>query len=379
MMNNKANLPALYVHIPFCDKVCTYCDFYKMSAKTEKKAEYVRYIVQEIELKKNMFKDIETVYIGGGTPSALPLESLDLLLTTLWKYLDSKKVIEFTTEANPNHINQEYINVLKKHHINRISLGVQSFDENKLKFLGRLHTKEETINSIKLLQDNALNNVSIDLIYAIPNDSYKSVKKDLKIIKKLKINHVSAYSLILEEKTILNYLHEKGKFKMLDEDAEFNIYKKLNRYLHRLGLNQYEVSNYAKVNFQGKHNLQYWNNYHYLGIGAGASYYIDNIRYTNVMNLEKYYEGIRNKKLNYSEEIIVSKIEQMQEEMLMGLRKTIGVNIVSFKQKFNEDLFSTFPFINDLIAQKLLEVKNNNIYIPKKKLYLSNSILIHFV
>jgi oxygen-independent coproporphyrinogen-3 oxidase len=293
--------------------------------------------------------------------------------------MNPNKVIEFTTEANPNHISQEYIDILKKHHVNRVSLGVQSFDEQKLQFLGRLHTKEEAITSVKLLQDNGINNVSIDLIYAIPNDTFKSVKNDLKIIKKLKINHVSAYSLILEEKTVLNYLHEKGKFKMLDEDAEFYIYKKLNRYLHRLGLKQYEVSNYAKSNFQGKHNLQYWNNYHYLGIGAGASYYIDNIRYTNVMNLEKYYEGINNNKLNYSEEIIVSKLEQMQEEMLMGLRKTIGVNIGHFKQKFNEDLFSTFPFITELIEQKLLKVKNNNIYIPKKKLYLSNSILIHFV
>ena len=372
MMKNKDKLQALYVHIPFCSKICTYCDFYKMVAKPKNKIQYVDYLVKEIDLKKSLFNDISTVYIGGGTPSSLPHESLDKLLSTLWENLDFKKVTEFTIEANPNDINKEFIYLIKKHHINRVSLGVQSFNT-------RNHTAEDAINAIKLLQNSGIKNINADIIYATPEDSFKVVKKDLKYLTKLKIPHISAYSLILEDKTVLHYRYDKKLFTMLDEDREFVIYKKLNRFLHNKGYHQYEISNYSKPNMESKHNLVYWNNNHYLGIGAGASYYIDNVRYTNIMNLEKYYRGIDEENLQLLEKKQLTFLEQMQEEMILGLRKVSGVSISHFKKKFNKDIYSVFPIIRDLINQQLLVNINDNIYIPKSKLYLSNTILVHFV
>lgn len=377
MINNR--IEALYIHIPFCSYICNYCDFYKMIAKPQAQEKYIDYLIKEIELKKDLFKDIKTVYIGGGTPSTLPISSLNKLLKYLWNYLDYNKVSEFTIEANPIDINQALINIIKNNHVNRVSLGVQSFNDNKLKFLGRKHNAQIATNAINLLKTNGINNISCDLIYATPNDDFEVVKRDLETLVDLNIPHISAYSLILEEKTILYHRYKKGQFEMIDEDSEFDIYDNLQQYLANHGYHQYEVSNYALPNMESKHNLVYWNNQHYLGIGAGASYYIDNVRYTNIKNLASYYQGIDEGKLNYSEEKTLSTFEQMQEELLMGFRKTLGISINQFQNKYHKDVFSVFPIINDLLNKDLLALKDNYIFIPKHRLYLSNSILIHFI
>lgn len=378
-MNNIEELQALYIHIPFCTSICTYCDFYKRITKVDLQEKYTDYLIKEIELKKHMMKDIKTVYIGGGTPSSIPLKSLNDLLSSLWKYLNKDLVFEFTIEANPNDINQKLIDILLLNHVNRVSLGVQSFNDEKLIFLGRNHNGDAAINAVKLLQANNINNISCDLIYATPEDTFDVVKKDIDKLISLDIPHISAYSLILEEKTVLYYLFKKKKFEMLDEDREFELYKLLNNYFHDHGYNQYEVSNYSKPNMESNHNLVYWNNKHYLGIGAGASYYIDNIRYTNIMNLESYYRGIDNKQLEFQEKTILSIHDQMQEQLLLGFRKVNGININEFYDKFNKNVFTVFPIIEKLMEQGLLEVNNDNLYIPKTKIYLSNSVLIHFI
>lgn len=379
MMINTQELTALYIHIPFCSYICNYCDFYKMIAKPKVQNKYVDFLIKEIEFKKNLLNNIKTVYIGGGTPSALALDSLNNLLNHLWKYLDLNKVSEFTIEANPSDINQELINVFKNNHVNRVSLGVQSFNENKLMFLGRKHNAKIATNAITLLQANEITNISCDLIYATPNDDFKTLKSDLQKLVELQIPHISAYSLILEEKTILNHLYKKKTFELIDEDREYDIYIQLVQFLAEHGYHQYEVSNYSLPKMESKHNLVYWNNQQYLGIGAGASYYIDNVRYTNIMNLESYYQGIDERNLKYSEEKPLTILEQMQEELLMGFRKTSGISISAFKVKFHKDMFSVFPIIHDLIKQDLLEIKNDHIFIPKHRLYLSNSVLIHFI
>ena len=371
---------ALYVHIPFCNKICTYCDFYKMVAKVPYKTEYIKHLVEEIKLKEHMFSDLKTIYIGGGTPSALPLNLIDYFLYHLTKNIDLNKVIEFTIEANPIDITDDFVKLVKKYGVNRISLGVQSFDNDKLKFLGREHNSEIAENSVKTIKRNGINNINIDIIYATPNDSFKRVKQDLKKALSLNVNHISTYSLILEEKTQLYHKYLKEEFIPFDQDIEYKIYYKIKRFLKFHGFNHYETSNFAKPSYEGIHNQVYWTNEKYLGIGAGASYYIDNVRYTNIMNIKEYFEGVTNKELRYAEKIEITKKEAMQEEMILGLRLIKGIDINHFYEKFNISIFEAFPIINNLLKMKQLQItKNNRLIIPYKYLYLSNAVLRNFI
>ena len=378
MINIENNIEALYIHIPFCNKICNYCDFYKMVANSHKE-KYVEYLVKEIEIKKDLMKKLKTIYIGGGTPSSLPLNLMDYLLYHLFKYVDNKQLIEFTVEVNPVDVTVDLVKLLKKYHVNRVSIGVQSFNEEKLKFLGRDHNKKVAVKAIKTLKKYGIKNLSIDIMYATPNDSFKKIKKDLIQVIKLNVNHVSTYSLILEEKTILHHLYKKNLYKPFDADEEYKIYLKLTKFLKAYGYNHYEISNFAKPKYESHHNLVYWTNKKYLGIGAGASYYINNIRYTNVMNLNDYYIGIDSNDLRYQETAELTKVEQMQEEVILGLRMVNGINLIAFKEKYNVEFTEAFPIALNLVAKKLLKIKKHHIYIPEKKLYLSNSILTEFI
>lgn len=370
---------ALYVQIPFCSSICTYCDFYKQVAKPERKEKYIDHLVLEARMKKNDFSDLRTVYIGGGTPTALPLNLLDYLLTNLKMLIDLSKVEEYTVEANPNDVSEEVAKLLKESGVNRVSLGVQSFDEKKLAVLGRKHTEADVRRAMKVLRNEGIKNINIDLIFGLQGDDYKKVKADLKKAIALGATHISAYSLILEEKTILKKLYDEGKFVPLADDLEADIYRKISRYLKRRGFRHYEISNYARKNCQSKHNLTYWNNMNYMGIGANSSYYIGNTRYTNINNIDAYCEGIASGKPLYREVVQLSREEQMQEEMILGLRKTEGISLSGFKEKFRIDCFQAFPVIRNLIKLQLLEIKKDRLFIPENKLYLSNEVLVNFI
>jgi oxygen-independent coproporphyrinogen-3 oxidase len=351
-----------------------------MIAKNNFKTKYVEYLVKELEIKKDYIQDIRTIYIGGGTPTSLPLNLLDYFLYHLFKYVDKNKLVEFTIEVNPKDVSVELVKLFKKYNVNRVSLGVQSFNKQKLKFLGRDHDKKTAIKAVKTFQKYGITNINLDFIYATPNDSVRKVKRDLAIAINLNVSHISTYSLILEEKTILHHLYKKGQYTPFDEDKEYKIYKNIVKYLKRYGYIHYEISNFAKKKKFSVHNLVYWTNMKYLGIGAGASYYIDNTRYTNVMNLNKYFEGIDNLNLQYAEMTELSQLEQMQEEIILGLRKIDGVNLKQFEEKFGMTLHQAFPFLDKLIEKKMLKiVKNEKLIIPKKKLYLSNVVLTEFI
>lgn len=380
MNNINNNITALYVHIPFCNKICTYCDFFKMVAKTKYKTEYVKHLVKEIYLKIDSFSNLKTIYIGGGTPSALPINILDYFLFHLTRNIDMTKIIEFTIEANPVDVTDEFVKILIKYNINRVSLGVQSFNNEKLAFLGREHSEDQAINAINLLRSGGVSNINVDIIYATPNDTFKIVKKDILLALKLKATHISTYSLILEEKTVLYHMYLKKQFKEFDEDEEFNIYTKIRKLLKKHKFHHYETSNFALKNYESKHNRVYWSNNHYIGLGAGASYYIDNTRYTNTKNINEYYEGINCGELRYFEVEELSESDRMQEEIILGLRLLSGISLIDFKNKFNKDILDVYPFVNELISKKLLKItKNNHLIIPKNKLYLSNLVLKYFI
>lgn len=357
-------MKSVYIHIPFCNTICSYCDFPKVYSSVCDKGLYLETLKKEI---KTNYKNeiVNTIYIGGGTPSVLSIEELKKLLeiTNLFK----KNInTEFTIECNIESIDEEKLKLLKKYNVNRISIGIESFDKKIISYLGRFHTKKEAIKKIKLVK-KYFNNINIDLMYAIPGQSIKSLKKDIKTYLKLKIPHISYYSLIIEPHTKL--YNENTSY--IDEDIDYKMYKiitkKLKKYHH------YEISNFSYVGYESKHNLVYWNNEEYYGFGAGASGYINGIRYSNTKNIHKYING------DYrSEENILSELEKMQEEMFLGLRKLDGVNMEKFEKRYHQKIEEVFD-IDDLLKENILIKNNGYMYINKDNIYTSNDIMIRFV
>ncbi len=373
MMNN--NINCLYIHIPFCDHICSYCDFYKKIAKKEIIDKYILYLEKELILKIQLLNDINIIYIGGGTPSCIGLDNLNILFNILKKYINFNNLKEFSIECNPKDINIDLINLFKQYNVNRISLGVQSFNNKKLKLLNRNHNKKIILNSLNLLKKENFDNINIDIMYGLPNDNIGLLKNDFKYLKKFNIKHVSCYSLILEEKTILYNKYLKKEFKLFNEDKEAKLYYQIQSFLKKHNYNQYEISNYCISGYECLYNINTWNNEHYLGIGTSSSYYIDNKRYTNIKHLDKYFNGLNNNEILYFEETEEDIESKMYEEIMLGLRKTKGISVKEFNSKYNVNIFDVFPNINFLIKNNFLEINNNFLFIPSNMLYISNTII----
>ena len=368
-MKNKIGL---YIHIPFCRKICNYCDFYKRVSSKENQIKYVDYLIKDLMLK---IKPYKTIYIGGGTPSSLELPVLSKLLKNINELFNISEVEEFTIEVNPEDINIELINCLKKYKVNRISIGIQTFHERLCKYLGRYSVYEDIKTKISLLKENGFDNINVDLMYGIANESIKELEEDIDMMLSLNVNHISTYSLILEEKTILYHQFQKGLFSLSNEDEERAMYdliiEKLtsNDYLH------YEISNFAKKTYESKHNVIYWSNEEYVGVGAGSSGYEDGYRYKNTTNLDKYYYGIDNNDKVFEENEFIDLNTKMWEEVMLGLRMIKGISLDSFYQKYKISIFDAFPKIEKLIKQGFLEILEEKLKITDNNLYISNAIL----
>lgn len=381
---NIRKIESLYIHIPFCDHICVYCDFYKMIAKNDEKEKYIDYLIKELDLKQELLHNIKTIYIGGGTPSNLENQLLIKLFDALNKYIDLKKLQEFTIECNPIDVTKELVLILKKYNVNRVSLGVQSFNNKKLEYLKRNHTSEIAINAINTLQVNGINNINCDFIYGlhIKNqfiDDFNIIKNDLDLAIKLNIPHISCYTLIIEDKTILNKFIKDKKYQIMNDDLEADLFEFINNYLKKYQFDHYEISNYSLPGYQSLHNLTYWNNEYYLGIGANASYYYNNTRYTNINNLKSYYQGIDNGKLNYFEEVKLDISDMMYEEIMLGLRKLKGINKNNFLKKYNCDIISVYNKIPNLLDQGILIDDGENIFVSEDKIYILNDILLQIL
>lgn len=354
---------AVYIHIPFCKNICSYCDFCKFFYKKEWINKYLDSLEKEI---KDNYKGelIDNIYIGGGTPSSLSMEELERLFS-ITNNININDNHEFTIEFNVEDITSEKLELCKNNNVNRISIGVESFNKKHLEFLGRNVNVdiEEKINLTKKYFDN----INIDLIYALPNQSIIDLEKDLEKYLELDIPHISCYSLILEEHTKLHNMN----IKPIDDEIDSKMYELINRKLK--GYNHYEISNYSKPGYESRLNLTYWNNEEYYGFGVGASGYIDNVRYTNSRNIINYMNKIYKR-----EEEIVSKNDRMSYELILGFRKMKGINITDFKEKYNKNILDLYN-IKELLDKKMLEIKDNYIYISKEYLYLSNEILINFI
>lgn len=363
-MNNDIN--AVYVHIPFCNNICSYCDFCKMYYNFELVDKYLDALDKEIK-GKYQNNNIRTLYIGGGTPSSLTLEQIDKLFLIL-KQIKVNSDAEITFEVNVNDITEELLQKLKDNKVNRISIGIETINDKFLKLLNRNHTTQDVISKI-YLSKKYFNNINVDFMYAFPNQTLDDLILDLEFFKTLDVNHISIYSLILEKNTKL-YIDNVSP---LNEEVESRMYYYIIKYLKDLGYIHYEVSNFAKKGYQSNHNLIYWNNQKYYGFGLGASGFINNIRYTNTRSINHYLEG----DFTLEEEVITKKID-MENEMILGLRKMEGVNIKTFFDKYKINIIDAFD-IDDLLDKNILRIKDSYIYIDDKYLYLSNQILVRFI
>lgn len=367
-------LTALYIHIPFCDQICIYCDFHKEMAKDSKKKRYLNALLKELDSYKGELSSLQTIYIGGGSPTSLEPNDLIMLLSAVKDAVDVNNVVEYTIESNPNDITPIKTRILKEYGVNRVSLGVQTFHNHHLSFLGRNHKREDIARSIELLRATGIDNVSIDLIFSLPGQTLDEVKHDLKEAIKLNPTHISYYSLIFEEKTTLYYLYEKDKVQMNEEDLEATMYQEIIETLTTNGYHHYEISNYAKRGFESKHNTIYWTNEDYLGIGSGSHSLYNNKRFYNVPNVTKYIEQIT--KGNTVQEIEL--IEPLRETLMMGLRLMDGINVSAIELKYGIDLFSTYPELNEYIEKRILKLLNNKLSFTKEGLMLGNLVFSIF-
>ncbi len=350
---------SVYVHIPFCSNICTYCDFAKVYTNNKWINQYLKELEKEIK-KEYKGEKVKTLYFGGGTPSTLNLKQLTYLFDII-KFLKLDKNAEITFECNLEDITEEKLKFLKNK-VNRLSIGIQSFNPKILKLLGRNQPNLKNINLAKKYFDN----INIDLMYGFNNITINEFKEDIYKLLKFSIPHISAYNLIIEEHTILNN-------KKYPQNYDTTLDKIIKTILEENGYIHYEISNYAKRGYESKHNLTYWNNDEYYGFGLGASGYIKNNRYDNTRSLTKYLQG--KYRLNNN---IINNNEKMQNEFILGLRKINGINKQSFLTKYKKDIKS-IDIVKKLLKEKKLLETEENIYINPQYLYVSNEILLEFL
>ena len=361
------NVDAVYIHIPFCKEICAYCDFCKVYYNKKYVNKYLDAL--EKEIKSNYKGEVITsLYIGGGTPSSLSVDELKKLFGIL-KIFKLSKECEITMEVNVDSLSLDKIKLLKEFGVNRVSLGVETINSKLQDVLERRTNKDRVISCISNLRSVGITNINVDLIYAIEGESLDDLKKDLNFILSLDVPHVSTYSLIIEDNTKLKIKGIKNIDKSLDREMYDMISKilKENDYIH------YEVSNFAKNNYQSKHNLKYWNNLHYYGFGVGASGYLDNIRYTNTRSITNYIEG----KNVLDKEILTIK-DKIFYEIMLGFRTNIGVDKVEFKKKYNVNIDELFNY-KELVKDKVLDEDCRYLRVREEYFYVLDDVILRFI
>ncbi len=353
---------SIYIHIPFCNSICSYCDFCKFLHDEVWAADYLLHLKNEIEAYYEK-EEVSSIYIGGGTPSVLSIENLKALMNII-KMINKKEFCEFTFEFNINDITKEKLELLKENGVNRISIGVESFNPYILKYLNRKHTKKDIINNINLAK-SYFDNISVDLIYAVPIETINILKSDIKELLKLKVPHISTYSLIIEENTVLGI----NKIKPIDEEKDYKMYKYICKTLKNHGYNHYEVSNFSLPGYESIHNLNYWNNNEYYGFGLGAHGFINELRYENTRSFNTYLKD----KYRFNE-LVVSKKEDMENFIILGLRKLKGIDVEEFFNKYKVNIQDEFN-ITPLLKEGLLVMNDKYLSIKEDKIYIMNEIL----
>ena len=383
----------LYVHIPFCVRKCAYCDFLSAPADTQERSLYIDALTEEIRARKNDFNAyrVSTIFLGGGTPSILEGDDSARIFRALQENFDISDDAEITMEVNPGTVTEEKAASWRKSGVNRLSIGLQSADDRELKMLGRIHTYREFLDTWKIVREAGFENVNVDLISAIPGQNLRSWSETLRKAADLGPEHISAYSLIVEEGTPFYERYGDGSGEdedkgnhlppLPDEDTEREIYKATEKILAEYGYHRYEISNYSKTGYECRHNLGYWERKEYLGLGLGASSLLSECRFHNTADMGKYLRLYENAGTDICEDIEHLSVEdQMEEFMFLGLRKTVGISVDDFRKAFGKEIREVYgEQMRKLEEQRLIEYSGNRVRLTERGTDISNYVFSEFM
>lgn len=374
----------IYVHIPFCKKKCDYCDFISFANQEDMQEKYVMALNNDIENTSKTIQEhqVNTIYFGGGTPSYIDEHLIVKILENIKKHYTICEDAEITIEVNPGTVNKEKLITYKEAGFNRLSIGLQSTHDRLLKIIGRIHTYNDFFETYNLAREVGFQNINVDLMLALPTQTIEELIESTNTVISLKPEHISIYSLILEEGTALYNKIQNKELELIDEELERKMYWKTKEILGKNGYNHYEISNFAKKGFESKHNMNCWLQEEYLGFGVAAHSYLNNKRFSKISNLYEYIKNIEEE--NFEKNIEINEFQDREakakEYMLLGLRKIEGVSISAFERKFEINPLFYFRFeISRLEENDLLEVDLDNIKLTKKGLDLANQVFEEFV
>lgn len=374
---------ALYIHIPFCESKCSYCNFVSFTNSKQNAERYIDALLHEIKLQGEKYKNcvVDTIFVGGGTPSCLKRGLLTKLFNCLYLHFNISKNAEITIEANPNSITQDFINEIEICKINRLSIGLQTSNDIILKQINRIHTRQDFLNAIKLVKKSNIKNINVDLLIGLPNQTMQDVKDSLDLLLNLDINHISCYGLIVEENTKIYADLKNNKISLPDEDLSNQMYNYVYEYLKQHNIFRYEVSNFAKLGCECRHNIKYWERENYLGLGLVSSSLINNVRFNNESNLQKYIEHYLNSEvINVNSIEILSKQDIAEELIMLGLRMTKGLNLNTFKQQVGYDLIECKNReINKLKNLNLIQIENDYLKLTNNGFFVLNQIILELI
>lgn len=368
-------MAGLYVHIPFCESRCYYCDFYSSTFKGNREA-LLSAIQKELMDRKAYLKNepVRTLYFGGGTPSQLTIEELDKLLQTIFRQFDCQ-IEELTLEANPEDLSRDYLTALKQLGVNRLSIGIQSFDDADLKRMNRRHTAQTAIDMVQLAQQVGFDNISIDLIYGLPDQTLEGWERNLQQAITLNVQHISAYSLTFEEGSMLTKMKARGEVKEVDEEVSLKMFQTLRKVLSAAGYLPYEISNFSRVGYESKHNSSYWNYVPYLGVGPSAHSFDGTSRRWNVANSRLYIQSLQEGNPYYEMETL-DESTRYNEYVMTSLRKSVGIRKEMVRDLFGDSYYAYFrkmtePFLSD----GNLRENQDNIYLSENGIFISDYII----
>lgn len=376
------NKSGLYIHVPFCSSKCSYCDFNSYAGKLDLADEYFDSMKKEIGLYRDemKFNMVDSIFIGGGTPSCVESKYICDILSCCKSNYNISKYCEISIETNPGTLDMEKLSAYKECGINRISIGLQAFQSELLRYLGRQHTAEDFISCVEMIKKAGFTNINVDVIFGIPGQTMADWIETLKILVDLGITHISAYSLKVEEDTKFGNMLKNGKLIQMDDELDREMYHYAIEYLKQNGFDQYELSNFAKEGYECKHNLTYWKCVEYLGLGAGAHSFLQDIRFSNEYSIEGYIDYLKKGEKPVEERYPVEFYDKISEFMFLGLRLTKGVNNTEFKEMFAQDMFKKYSeSFDELKKNQLIEIEGENVRLTKLGLDLANQVFVKFV
>lgn len=370
----------IYIHIPFCEEKCFYCNFVSFCKNEKEQEKYIRYLLKEIDMYDLNSYLVTSIFIGGGTPTIISGQLIGKVLKKIRDRFNISPNAEITIEANPNSFTYSKAKIYKDLGVNRISFGLQSANDKILKIINRKHSKKDFINAIKIAKNLGLENINVDILVGLPSQKLADVKKTIKLLLREKIPHISCYSLILEEGTVLNTLIKEAKLSLPSEDDTLKMYEYVLKKLEKNKIYRYEVSNFAKKGFECKHNLKYWSNIDYLGLGLNSHSKISNKRFCNQTELNKYYERIRDNKKPILEENILTNDEKREEFIFLSLRKSEGLSLDEYFSLFGERLEKEKAReIDFLLRKNLIEIVGDNLFATRQGFNVLNEIIIRLI